>query len=58
MEGVWNILKMRVETRRCNNVAELKRVSLDEWSQITMKEIRDRISEMPGRCKNVVKSAL
>ncbi len=50
-EAIWNILKMRVKRRQYNTVAELKQVLLDEWDKITMKEIRDRISEMPQRCQ-------
>ena len=28
---------------------------LDEWNKIEMEEIRARISEMPWRCKQLVK---
>ena len=56
MEGVWNILKMRVAKRACNNVAELKKAILEVWAEITQEEIRDRIREMPDRCRRVVES--
>lgn len=45
MEGVWNILKMRVAKRVCNIVAELEKIILEEWDDITMEEIQERIRE-------------
>jgi len=56
MEGVWNILKQRVRRRTWKNLEELKEVLQDEWSKITMQEIRARISEMPQRCQDLIKS--
>ncbi len=54
-EGVWNILKQRVRRRRCSNVAELKRIILKEWENISLNEIRARIWEMSERCKRIAK---
>jgi hypothetical protein len=53
---VWNILKQRARRRQWRTVAELKKVLLDEWDKITMKEIRDRISEMPERCSKLIET--
>jgi hypothetical protein len=38
------------------NLEELKEVLQDEWSKITMQEVRTRISEMPQRCQDLIKS--
>lgn len=54
-EGLWNILKQRVRRRIWENEEELKAILQEEWSLITMQEVRSRISEMQGRCKLLVK---
>jgi hypothetical protein len=56
MEGIWNILKQKVRRRVWKSLKELKEVLQDEWSKIIIQEIRTRISEMPGRCKSLVKT--
>jgi hypothetical protein len=56
MEGIWNILKQRVRRRIWHSDEELKEVLQDEWSKITMQEVRKRISDMPNRCKSLVES--
>lgn len=56
IEGCWCILKERMRKRKWDNLDELKQVLQDEWSKITMKEVRARIAEMPWRCKQVAKS--
>jgi len=33
---------------------QLKAILQDEWSKITMSEIRQRIKEMPSRCQQLV----
>lgn len=43
MEAVWNILKQRVRRRTWNNIEELKAILQEEWSKITMQEVRTRI---------------
>jgi hypothetical protein len=55
-EGILNILKQRV--RRCtwHSIDELKEVLQDEWSKITMEEVRARIADMPRRCKLLVET--
>jgi hypothetical protein len=56
MEAIWNILKQRMRRRIWETEEELKEVLQDEWSKITMQEVRARISDMPRRCKLLVKT--
>lgn len=56
MEACWNILKQRVRKRVWHDLDGYKQVIQDEWSKITMSEIRARIAEMPDRCKSVVEA--
>ena len=56
MEACWNILKQRARRRVWNTLDELKEILQDEWSKITMQEIRARISDMPRRCKLLVET--
>ena len=56
IEGVWNILKQRVRQRSWTTVEELKAVLRDEWSKITLDDIRKRIDEWPERCARLVKN--
>jgi hypothetical protein len=51
MEAIWGILKQRIRRRKWNNLEQLKRVLQDEWSKITIEEVRGRIAEMPARCR-------
>ncbi|XTI86240.1 hypothetical protein V2W45_1519188 [Cenococcum geophilum] len=52
----WNILKQRVRRSLWDNLEQLKGIIQDEWSKITMEEVRRRISDMPRRCKLVVET--
>jgi len=56
MEGMWSILKQRVCKRIYNLLEGLKEVLQDEWSKINMEEVRARISDMPRRCQDLVKT--
>jgi hypothetical protein len=56
IEGIWNILKQRVHKRTWQSLEELKEILQDEWSKITMEEVRARILEMPQRCQDLIKS--
>lgn len=56
IEGIWNILKPRERRRKWRTLEELKAIIQEEWDKITMDEVRARISEMPDRCKRLVKS--
>jgi len=56
IEGVWNILKPRICRRTWRTIEELKAILQEEWSKITMEEVRRRIREMPERCEKLIKS--
>ncbi|KAH9216023.1 hypothetical protein DL95DRAFT_254807, partial [Leptodontidium sp. 2 PMI_412] len=55
IEACWNIIKIRIRYKVWTDLEELKRALQEEWDKITMEEIRARISEMPQRCKDLVK---
>jgi hypothetical protein len=57
MEGVWNILKQRIRRRIWNSMEELKEALQEEWSKITIEEVRARIKDMPERCELLVKTS-
>jgi hypothetical protein len=42
MEGIWKILKQRVRKRVFRSIQQFKELLQDEWSKITMKEVRAR----------------
>jgi hypothetical protein len=56
IEAIWNIIKQRVRYRVWESLEELKEALQEEWAKVTMEEVRTRISEMPGRCKSLIKS--
>jgi hypothetical protein len=56
MEAIWGILKQRIRRRRWDNLEQLKEVLQDEWSKVTMQEVRARIAEMPSQCRTLVNS--
>ena len=56
IEACWNILKLRVRRYTQRSIKELKEVLQDEWSKITMSEVRTYIAEMPDRYKRLVES--
>ena len=56
IEAIWNIIKQRVRYRIWNSLEELKEALQEEWAKVTMEEVRIRISEMPKRCKLLIKS--
>ena len=47
IEGIWAIIKQRIRQRVFNSEEEIKEALQEEWAKITMKEIRDRISDLP-----------
>jgi transposase len=59
IEACWNILKQRL---RCIpslfslSVEEFKRVANRVWQEISIDEVRSRISDMPERCKTLLKN--
>ena len=56
IEGIWAILKQRLRRRVFDSEEEMKEAVQEEWSKITMQEIRDRIADMPRRCAALIKS--
>lgn len=56
IEAIWNILKQRIRRRTWRSLEELKMILQEEWSKITMQEVRARILEMPARCKSLIKT--
>lgn len=56
IEGIWNIIKPRLQKKVYKTKKELKEAIEAEWAKITIQDIRKRIMEMPERCKRVVKS--
>jgi transposase len=58
IEGCWNILKQRIRKRYFDwhTVDEFRKVVLEEWDRITIKEIRARITELRIRYKAVIAS--
>ena len=53
IEACWNIIKARLAGRKWLTVAQFKSDIQAEWDRITLKQIRDRIREIPKRCKLV-----
>jgi hypothetical protein len=56
MEAILGILKQRIRRRRWDDIKQLKEVLQDEWSKITMQEVRARMVEMPSRCRTLANS--
>jgi hypothetical protein len=56
IEAIWNIIKQRLRRRIFYSDEELKQALQEEWSKITMTEVRKRISQMPGRCARLIKN--
>jgi transposase len=55
-EGIWNIIKQRTRRRIYHSTEELKAILQEEWSKVTMEEIRERIADMPRRCRLLVET--
>jgi hypothetical protein len=56
IEGIWNIIKQRLHRRMFHSDEEIKEALQEEWSKITMTEIRKRITQIPGRCRHLIKT--
>lgn len=55
IEGIWAIIKQRLRRKVFDSEEEMKEALQEEWDKITMQEIRDRISDMPRRCAQLIK---
>ena len=56
IEAIWNIIKQRLRHRVFYSDEEVKEALQEEWSKVTMEEVRKRITEMPGRCLRLSKN--
>ncbi len=57
IEGIWNIIKQRLRYKVWNDLNELKQAIQGEWDRVTMQQIRKRISDIPRRCEQLVKTS-
>lgn len=56
IEAIWNIIKQRLRRRVFDSEDDIKVALQEEWDKITLKEIRDRISEMRDRCYRLTRN--
>ncbi|KUJ15706.1 uncharacterized protein LY89DRAFT_563087, partial [Mollisia scopiformis] len=54
IEAIWNIIKQRLRHRIFQSEEEIKEALQEEWSKVTMTEVRKRISQMPRRCARLI----
>lgn len=57
IEAIWNIIKQRLRRRIFYSEEEMKEGLQEEWSKITMTEVRKRINQMPGRCRRLIETS-
>jgi hypothetical protein len=57
IEGIWNIIKQRLRQRIFHLEDEIKEALQEEWSKVTMTEVQKRISQMPARCKRLIRNS-
>lgn len=56
IEGIWAIIKQRIARRIFDSEEEMREALQEEWDKITMEEIRHRISDLPRRCAELIRS--
>ena len=56
IEAIWNIIKQRLRQRIFYSDEEVKEALQEEWSKVTIDEIRKRILDMPARCLRLTKN--
>jgi hypothetical protein len=56
IEAIWNIIKQRLHRRIFYSEEEIKEALQEEWSKVTIAEVRKRITQMPGRCKRLIRN--
>ncbi|KUJ14223.1 uncharacterized protein LY89DRAFT_720584 [Mollisia scopiformis] len=54
IEAIWNIIKQRLRHRIFQSEEEIKEALQEEWSKVTITEVRKRISQMPRRCARLI----
>jgi DDE superfamily endonuclease len=57
IEAIWNIIKQRLRHRIFYSDEEIKQALQEEWSKITMTEVRKRITQMPSRCRRLTRNS-
>jgi hypothetical protein len=57
IEAIWNIIKQRLRRRTFFSEEEVKEALQEEWSNITMAQVRKRISNMPERCRRLIRNS-
>lgn len=56
IENVWSIIKTRVAERSPGSLEEIVEVALEEWSYITIEDIRAYFYSIPHRLASVIES--
>jgi hypothetical protein len=56
IETVWNVLKQRLRRKKWNNNHQMKQIILKTWDEISMNEIRSRITEILERCEKLIRN--
>ena len=56
IEAIWNIIKQRLRRRIFHSEDEIKAALQEEWSKVTMTEVRKRITQMPARCRRLIRN--
>lgn len=57
IEAIWNIIKQRLRRRIFHSEEEIKEALQEEWSKVTMTEVRERMTQMPARCKRLIRNS-
>ena len=56
IEAIWNIIKQRLRQRIFYSEEEIKEALQEEWSKVTMTEVRKRITQMPTRYRRLIRN--
>lgn len=56
IEDIWRLLKDRIRKRMPKTLKEIEVVAADEWSKITIDEIRSLIESLPRRLEAIIRS--
>ena len=54
IENLWGLLKLRVDARKPKTIDELRAISKEEWSAISMDAVRNTIRSLPARLQKVL----
>ena len=56
IEAIWNIIKQRLHRRIFYSEDEIKVALQEEWSKVTMTEVRKRITQIPAQCRRLIRN--